>query len=86
MALRTPEVPINPALLIWARETMRLSLSDAASLIGVDEALLAAWESGTKMPSFAQLKTIGGAYKRATAVFLLPRPPEEAPILLRAAV
>lgn len=79
MALRTPEVPINPTLLIWARETMRLTLSDAANLIGVDAELLTAWENGTRMPSFAQLKTIGGAYKRATAVFLLPRPPEEAP-------
>ncbi|WP_413576194.1 ImmA/IrrE family metallo-endopeptidase [Bdellovibrio sp. HCB290] len=80
MATKSPEVPINPLVLAWARKSLRLSVEEAAELIGINVDTLQEWENGLSRPSFAQLKKVGNSYKRSTAVFLLPRPPEEAPV------
>lgn len=77
---RTLEVPINPKILVWARETLNLSVEDAAEAIGVEKSILEQWERGEKRPSFAQLKKIGTIYKRTTAVFLLPSAPQDPPV------
>lgn len=73
------EVPVNPELLVWARETAGLSIDDAAKKINVTPARLEAVEAsqGGQHLTFSQLKAAAGAYKRPVAAFFLPEPPTE---------
>jgi len=66
---------IRPELLVWARESARLSPEAAARKTQVTEAKLRSWESGESSPSIPQLRKLGKAYKRPLAVFYLPSPP-----------
>lgn len=72
---RTPEALINATLLVWARESIGLSLDDAAAKLKLPSVRLAAWETGESRPSIAQLRKLAGIYKRPLAVFFLPEPP-----------
>jgi hypothetical protein len=42
---RTPEALINATLLVWARESIGLSLDDAAAKLKLPSERLAAWEA-----------------------------------------
>lgn len=66
---------INPAMLIWARKTVKLSVQLAASKIGVKLEKLEAWEKGEAFPTVRQLYKIAGVYKRPFALFYFPSPP-----------
>ena len=66
---------VRPELLVWARESARLSPEAAARKTQVTEEKLRSWESGESSPSIPQLRKLGKAYKRPLAVFYLPRPP-----------
>lgn len=70
-------VSVAPSVLVWARETLNLSPSAAARKIGISEAVLARWESGTQAPTIVQLRKAAKAYKRPLAVLLLPSPPRD---------
>lgn len=67
--------PINPDLLIWARETAGYSVEGAAAKLGIKPEKLEAIERGDPNPSFAQLKKASDVYKRPLAVFFLAQPP-----------
>lgn len=67
---------INPDMLLWARETARVSLSDAADRLGVGEADLDAWERGEDGLTVARLQKIAEAYRRPLAAFFLSARPE----------
>ena len=67
---------VNPKLLQWARESARLSLSQAAASSKFDSETLEAWEKGRGGPSIAQLRDLGKAYKRPISVFFLAEPPK----------
>lgn len=75
--MRTPLAPVDPTLLIWARESIKLSQEDAAKKIGVKVELLVAWETDEDAPTLAQLRKAAHHYKRPLAVFFLPEPPKE---------
>jgi transcriptional regulator with XRE-family HTH domain len=68
--------PINPNLLVWARETAGYSVEAAAAKLGLKPEKLDAIEHGDPQPSFAQLKKAADVYKRPLAVFFLPQAPE----------
>lgn len=70
------EAIINPELLVWARESARLSLEEAAKKAHVKPELLGGWESGGARPTVNQLRLLAEAYKRPLAVFYLPAPPK----------
>lgn len=73
------EVNINPKVLIWAREEQfgELSPTYVADQIGVDADDLMRWErEGTNIP-FNILESFAKAYKKQTAVFFLPEPPQK---------
>jgi Zn-dependent peptidase ImmA (M78 family) len=74
---RTATARINPALLIWARESLGLPVDEAARRIGVKEDRLREWEAGESAPTVAQLRKAGGVLKRPLAVFYLPEPPRD---------
>lgn len=84
------QVPINPALLRWARCAAGLSLKDAAARAKITalrrpknqtsvtpEDRLASWEDGRTSPSISQLKALANAYRRPFVTFFLAEPPTE---------
>jgi Zn-dependent peptidase ImmA (M78 family)/transcriptional regulator with XRE-family HTH domain len=75
---------INPAILVWARQSAGLSLEEAAQKLGlVDSAKqtatdkLVALESGEKLPSRSQLTKISKVYNRPLLTFYMAAPPAE---------
>lgn len=68
---------VEPALLIWGRESASMSFEDAARSINVTEDRLASWESGDDRPTVKQLKKIAEVYKRPISVFYLDEPPQD---------
>lgn len=69
-------VTVQPSVLIWARESVRLSQEEAAKKIGVSVERLQEWEAGASAPTYKQLQLLAEKYKRPVAVLYLPRPPK----------
>jgi Zn-dependent peptidase ImmA (M78 family)/transcriptional regulator with XRE-family HTH domain len=76
---------INPEVLKWARETAGLSLEDAATKVGINEARgvpgparLAALETGEIEPTRPQLVRMAQHYRRPLLAFYMPNPPRKA--------
>lgn len=65
------QLPINPALLIWARERAGLSRDEALRRFR----RLAEWEAGETGPTYPQLEQLSEAFKVPIAVFFFPEPP-----------
>jgi Zn-dependent peptidase ImmA (M78 family)/transcriptional regulator with XRE-family HTH domain len=76
---RTGPLPgVQPALLIWARETAHLSIEDVAKRLKRSIEEIRAWETGEAGPSYSQLEKLAyELYKRPLAIFFLPVPPVE---------
>lgn len=68
-------VPVNPDLLIWARESAGYDLDGAASRIGVSVEKLTAIEAGAVQVTYSQLKKAAEVYKRSVAAFFMATPP-----------
>lgn len=66
---------INPDVLQWARTSASYTQVAAAERLGVDEAILRAWEAGEDQPSISQLRRLATLYKRPLAVLYLPERP-----------
>lgn len=66
---------VNPAVLVWARESAGYVPATAAERLGLDADKLQAWETGDDQPSIAQLRKLAELYKRPLAVMYLPEPP-----------
>lgn len=73
-----PRVPaiVKPELLVWARESARLTIELAAHRAQVKPEKLSTWERGEGQPTIAQLRKLGRAYKRPLAVFYLSKAPK----------
>lgn len=71
------EALVEPALLIWARESLGFDVPTAAKKIQVKPEKLELWEKGDAKPSIAQLKKLAHLYKRPLAIFYLPTPPKD---------
>lgn len=76
---------INPAVLVWARETAGLSTDEAAQKIGLTSGTrgtaaekLEAMESGERAPSDAQLTRMAAAYHRPLISLYMAEPPRPA--------
>ncbi|EGV19723.1 DNA methyltransferase [Thiocapsa marina] len=73
-----PVTGVQPEIFRWARVSVGLSVTDVAAMLKRDPEDVAAWEAGTKAPTYPQLETLAyQVYKRPLAVFFLPSPPEE---------
>lgn len=80
MAKSVPAL-INPEMLVWARESARLTLEEAAHKIGISAEKLAACETGEAQLTFAQLMKTAREYRRPVSLFYLKeRPVGWAPI------
>jgi len=82
MARASIEVPVEPKVLVWARESIGKSVEDAARKLGknIDIQIVKELESGARKPRLAQLEKLANLYKRPLAVFLLSEPPKEPPL------
>ena len=75
---------VNPAIMVWARETAGLSQEEAARKLGFRDSSqssavekLARIESGQKEPSRPQLIKMAGQYRRPLLTFYLSKPPQK---------
>lgn len=68
-------IPVEPRVLVWARESLHLAPDQAASKLGVSLNVLTEWEDGDREPTISQLRRAAKVYKRPLAVLLLPDPP-----------
>jgi len=66
------QIPINPALLIWARQRAGLSRDEAARKFK----RIADWEAGASAPTYPQLEQLSDTLKVPIAVFFFPEPPD----------
>ncbi|MFN8682747.1 ImmA/IrrE family metallo-endopeptidase [Paracoccus sp. P2] len=79
------EEVVNPAVLVWARETAGLSIEEAAHKIGLTTGArgtaaekLEAMESGARVPSGTQLAKMAAAYHRPLLALYMAEPPRPA--------
>lgn len=78
MAANNQVVKIEPSILVWARETLGMSIAEVANKLDKDRETVRQWEIGKTTPSLAQLEKLAYTiYKRPLAVFFLPKPPKE---------
>ena len=66
---------INPEMLVWARESARLSIEDAAHKISIAADKLADCEIGEAQLTFNQLMKAATVYKRPVSLFYLKKRP-----------
>jgi Zn-dependent peptidase ImmA (M78 family) len=62
----------NPELLVWARESINMTMEEAQRRI---HQRVPEWETSNASPTIPQLRKASGVYKRPLAVFFLPEPP-----------
>ncbi len=71
-------IKINPLILVWARESIGLSIGEVAVKLKKDVNTIVDWEKGHSTPSLAQLERLAYSfYKRPLAVFFMKNPPQE---------
>ena len=75
---------VNPAIMVWARETAGLTQEEAATKLGFRDSpkssaaeKLAFIERGQKEPSRPQLIKMAGRYRRPLLAFYLSKPPQK---------
>ncbi len=75
------QIPVNPVMLRWARETGGFDINDVVAKLKrkrVTAETIASWEEGAASPTYVQLERLAyELYKRPLALFFFPEPPEE---------
>lgn len=78
MSTNNQLIKIEPSILVWARESIGMSIAEVANKLDKDRETVQQWEIGKTIPSLAQLENLAyKIYKRPLAVFFLPKPPKE---------
>jgi Zn-dependent peptidase ImmA (M78 family) len=72
---RTHLALVNPALLRWGREQVRMAPLVAARKAAVSSEKLATWEAGAAQPTLRQARALAHAYRLPLAAFYLELPP-----------
>lgn len=73
-------IQIEGTMLKWARESVGLSILEAAEKTKIEETRLAEWEDKKSYPTFPQLLKLATLYKRPVTVFFLKKAPAEPPL------
>lgn len=74
------KIPVNPYVLVWARNSIVLTKSQVVEKTGINFKRLKQLESGEKKPDLEELKSLSKTYKRTLATLLLKEPPNEKPL------
>ena len=67
---------VNGEIIRWAREFYNMSTEEAAKALDVELNRYSNWENGTEYPTYAKLKAISTVFRKPTAVFFFPEPPQ----------
>ena len=70
----TTYLPVNPEVLVWAREERGLSIEEAAEILEFNIDDLIAYESGDKIPSITRVRTMAHKYQFPDATLMMPEP------------
>lgn len=74
----TETIPVNKEILVWARQSMGLTIDDVAKKLDKEKDVIISWESGLSAPTYPQLEKLAyQLYKRPVAVFFFPSIPKE---------
>lgn len=68
------DIPVNPDVLVWAREERRLSKKQAALALDLSEDDLTNYETGEKLPNKSFLNKLASVYQIQLASLLMPTP------------
>lgn len=80
MSSKSYEVPVEPDVMKWARESAGRAIGDVAKRLAVDVELVKEWECGRQNPTINQLRNLAKYYQRPADAFLLLEPPQEPPL------
>ncbi len=72
--------PVNPRVLVWARQDSGWALEEVARKLAVKVERLQAWESGEKQPTFRQVQNLARFLHRPLSTFFQPNPPDLPPL------
>ncbi len=70
-------INVSPDVLVWARESLVLSLNQASEKTDISTKRLIQLETGKQQPSLDELKSFSKTYKRTIATLLLKTPQKE---------
>jgi Zn-dependent peptidase ImmA (M78 family)/transcriptional regulator with XRE-family HTH domain len=73
-------MPINPAVLSWARQESGYPVDRVADRLQVKQERVAEWEQGARPPTFRQVEALARFYHRPLSVFFQPSPPSVPPL------
>lgn len=79
MQTATP-LPINPAVLAWARQESGYTVDRVAHRLSTREERVLAWERGEANPSLPQLQKLAHFFQRPLGLFFQPKPPSLTPL------
>ena len=72
--------PVNPRVLVWARQDSGWALEEVARKLAVKVERLQAWESGEKQPTVRQVQNLAKFLHRPLSTFFQPNPPDLPPL------
>lgn len=67
-------LPVQPAVIKWARESAGLDIATAAARIGVKPERVEGWEDGTLAPTINQIRNMADVYVRPLAALFMQEP------------
>ena len=73
-------MPINPAVLSWARQESGYAVDRVANRLQVKQERVAEWEQGGRPPTFRQIEALAHFYHRPFNLFFQPAPPSMPPL------
>lgn len=77
---RTARIPVQPDVLVWARESAGLDRDSAARRVNVSPEMIERWETGDRIPTLVQLRQAASAYNRPLSALFVATPlPDPAP-------
>jgi Zn-dependent peptidase ImmA (M78 family)/DNA-binding XRE family transcriptional regulator len=77
------QMPVNPAMVRWAREEAGLTVEELADTVGVTAVVAAGWESGKAEPNKGQFLKLARAVGRTPSVLFLAEPPAKSSVAPR---
>lgn len=78
--MKGPAAAVSPEVLRWARESVGISVEDAAARITVSPRTLIEAEAGKRPLTLRQARKAAEVYERPFATLFLPSPPAEEPV------
>lgn len=68
------DIPVNPAVLTWARNERNLSREEAAARLSITVVDLHEYEAGRRVPNVTMLRLMASKYEISFASLLMPEP------------